>query len=75
MRQAFVIPPLPTGMYTVNSEIFARGLFSRNFMKIKPSQDGEITLLFTGMDKSCISHAFLTWQICLLTLFAKIDFP
>ena len=52
----------------VNSEIFARGLFShrRSFMKIKSSQNGEITLLFTDIGKSCPSHKFLTSQIYLL---------
>ena len=38
-------------------------------MKIKPSGNGEITRSFTDVGKSCPSHLFLTWQICLLTLF------
>ena len=43
-------------MCTVNSEIFARVLFSRtfadaSFAKIKPSQNGQITLLFTDVGK------------------------
>ena len=44
---------------TVNSEIFTRVLFSRSFAshlqsfeKIKPSRNGEITLLFTDIGKS-----------------------
>ena len=55
-----------------------------NFLKIKPSQNGEITLSFTDVGQSCCgrefltwqicSCEFLTWQICLLTLFAKIKF-
>ena len=44
-----------------------------SFVKIKLSQNGEITLSFTDIGKSCSSHKFLTWQICLLTLFAKIS--
>ena len=42
---------------TVNSEIFARVLF---FMKIKPSQIGEITLSFIDIGKSSLSCEFLT---------------
>ena len=64
----------------MNSEIFARCLFSRNFAypkfrKNKPSQDGEITLPFTDAGLSCPSREFLTWKIRLLTLFARIEFP
>ena len=40
----------------------------RCFKKIKPSQNGEITLSFTGVGISCPSCEFLTSQIC---LFAK----
>ena len=40
--------------------------------KIKPSQIGNITLLFTDVGKSCPSREFLTWQICLLMLFVKL---
>ena len=43
-------------------------------MKIKSSQNGEITLLFTDIGKSCPSFKFLTSKICLLTLFQKIKF-
>ena len=46
----------------------------RSFVKIKPSQNGEITLSFIGGGKSCVSRELLTSQICLLTLFAKIRF-
>ena len=44
----------------------------RNFVKIKSSQNGEITQSFTDIDKTCLSREFVTSQICLLTLFAKI---
>ena len=64
---------------TVNSEIFARVLFSRNFdmhsfVKIKSSRIGEITLSFTHISKSHPCCEFLMSQICVLTLFAKIKF-
>ena len=41
-------------------------------MKIKSLRNSEITLSFTDIGQSCPSHEFLTLQICLLTLFAKI---
>ena len=44
-------------------------------MKIKSSINGEITLSFTGVGKhgkACPGHELLTWQLCYLTLFAKI---
>ena len=44
----------------------------RSFLKIKSSQNCEITLSFTDIEKSCPSREFLALQICLLTLFAKI---
>ena len=64
---------------TVNSEIFASVLFSRNFAyakfrEDKPSRNGEITLSFTDIGKSCPSGEFLTSQICLFARFAKIKF-
>ena len=46
----------------------------RSFAKIKSSRNGKITLSFTDAGKSCPSCEFLMWQICLLTLFAKIKF-
>ena len=68
-------------LYTINSEIIARVLFSRNFanairsfVKISPSRNCDITLSFTNGGKSCPNREFLTSQICLLTLFAKIKF-
>ena len=42
-----------------------------SFVKIKPSRNGDIALLFTDMGISCLSRKFLSSQICLLTLFAK----
>ena len=47
-------------LVTVNSEIFARVLFSRNFVKLKPSRNGKITLPFTDIGISCPSREFLT---------------
>ena len=46
----------------------------RSFVKIKPSQIGEIILSFTDIGKSRSCRDFLTSQICVLTLFAKIVF-
>ena len=34
-------------------------------MKIKPSQNREITLSLTGVGKSCPGCEFLRWQVCL----------
>ena len=42
----------------VNSKNFARVLFSRSFLKIKSSQNGEITLSFTDVGNSCPSRDF-----------------
>ena len=52
-------------MTTVNSEIFARTLFSRNFAyakfrEIKPSRNGKITLSFIDIIKSGPSCEFFT---------------
>ena len=52
----------------MNSEIFARVLFSRtshmqSFVKIETSRNGENTLLFTDIVTSCPSHKFLMPQI------------
>ena len=45
-------------------------------VKVKPSRNGQITLLFTDVfvGKSCPSNEILTWQMSILTLFAKIKF-
>ena len=40
----------------------------RSFVKIKPSQIGEITLSFTD-GKPCPSREFLTWLICLKCIY------
>ena len=66
-------------LYTVNSEIFARLYFRetshmRSFVNLKPSQNGKITLSLTDMRILCTCREFLTLQICLLILFAKIKF-
>ena len=60
---------------TVNSETFERVLFLQmgSFAKIKPLQKGENSLSFTVVGIACQSREFFTWQICLLTLFAKIS--
>ena len=46
----------------------------RSFVKIKPSRNGDITLSFTDLGKSCTVHNFFTSQACLLTLVANIKF-
>ena len=43
----------------------------QSFVKIKSSWNGEITLLFTNIGKSCPSCKFLSTQICLKSLFMK----
>ena len=53
-------------------------LFSRNFTYAKFREhrtlgNGEITMSFTDVGKSCPSHEFLMSQMCFLTLFAKIS--
>ena len=42
--------------------------------KIKSSQNGEITLSFTAVGKSCSSCESLMSQICILMLSVKIKF-
>ena len=46
----------------------------RSFLKIKSSRIGALTLLFTNKGKSCPVRNFFTYQMCLLTLFAKIKY-
>ena len=46
----------------------------RSFVKIRSSQNGEITLSTTDIGKSYPSHEIFRLQVCLLTLFAKIKF-
>ena len=52
--------------------IFGETWHMQSFVKIKPSRNGKIALLFIDIGKSCISHEFFTSLICLLMLFAKI---
>ena len=59
---------------TVNSENFARTLFWRNFVKIKPSRNCKITLSFIDIGNSCLNREIFTPIICLLMLFAKMKF-
>ena len=42
-------------------------------MKINLLRNGELTLLFTDVDKSGPKREFLTWQVVILKLFAKIS--
>ena len=75
-----VLSHLTPMLYTVNSEISARVLFSRNFAyakfhenKILAKWQNHFCCLLIKV-KSCSSCKFLTSQICLLKLFAKIKF-
>ena len=43
-------------------------------MEIKTLRDGEISWSLTNVGKSCPCCEFLSYQICLLTLFANIKF-
>ena len=67
------------GFCKVNSDIFARVLFSRNFAygkfhENKSSWNGEIILSITDIGKLYTSREFLAPQECLLRLFVKIKF-
>ena len=46
----------------------------QSFVKIKSSQNGEITLSTTDIGQSYPSHEIFRLQVCLLTLFVKIKF-
>ena len=61
---------------TVNSEIFARTLFSRNFAcsKFRKNKTLEKWQNHSVIGKSCLSREFFTSLICILMLFAKINF-
>ena len=55
---------------TVNSKIFDRNLFSRNFAYAKFCENktlanGKITLSFIDIGYSCLSHEFFTSLLCL----------
>ena len=61
----FVVNSLPRGSYgiplrsnTVNSENFARVVFSRNFAKIKPTRYVKQSFSFTDVGKSYQRHDF-----------------
>ena len=49
------------------------GNFSEGF-RVLFSRNGEFTLPFTDICKSSPSREFLTSQVCILTLFAKINY-
>ena len=51
-------------MYTVNSDIFARVLFSRIFADAKIRKNKPSQLPFTDVGKSCSSREILPSQIC-----------
>ena len=61
---------------TVNSEIFARILFSQKFARVKilPSENGKIAQSFTDVRISCPNSEFLMSQICLITVILKLKF-
>ena len=44
----------------------------RSFLKTKSSRNGDITLSFIDIGKSCPCRNFLTAHICVLTLFVNI---
>ena len=44
-------------------------------MKIKPSRNGEITLSFIDIGKSCLNREFFTSLMCLLMLKFSRKFP
>ena len=56
---------------TVDSQFFARALFSRNFVKIKSSRNGEIILSFTDIGKSCHSRDFFRKYVSKIKLSRK----
>ena len=61
--------------YTVNSGVYFRETSNMpSFVKIKSSQNAEITLSFTDICKSCPSRYFLVSQMCLLIKFSR-KFP
>ena len=45
----------------------------RSFGEIIISRKCASSLSFTDVGESCICRKFFTWQICLLTVFAKIS--
>ena len=77
------IAPQYMNVFTVNSDIFAKVLFSQNsayakFCEIKSSQKGVITRSFTDMSKTCPNLIFLHRKyvfnaICENKILAKIS--
>ena len=47
-------------------------IWGMNFHEKKISQNGDTTLPFTGVGKSCSSHEFLTWEISFNAIRDKI---
>ena len=71
---------LPRGSYgiplrsnTVNSENFARVVFSRNFAKIRPSRNVKQSFFFTDVGKSCQRHDKKFAKISKFTLMDRIS--
>ena len=52
----------------------SQNLAHAKFCENKNLPNSEIFVSFTDDGKSCPSYEFSTWQICLLTLLAKIKF-
>ena len=61
-------------LITVIFEIFARDLFLRNFADAEFHENKTLKKprSLCCLLKSCPSHEFLKWQMCLLTFCAKI---
>ena len=61
---------------SLSEKLYAKKIYMPSFMKIKPSQNSEITLSFTDIDigKSCPSCKFLMSQIGLKIKFVR-KFP
>ena len=54
--------------------IFSQNFAYAKFRENKFSPNGESTLSFSNISKSCPSRKLLTLQICLSKVFAKIKF-
>ena len=54
--------------------IFAKLRIMQSFVKIKPSQNGKITLSVIDICKYCLNREVFTSLMCLLMQFAKITF-
>ena len=78
-RARICTPHTISTVYTVNSEIFASTLFSRNFAYAKFRENKalakwQITWSFIDIGNCCLSRKCFTSLICLLMIFAKIKF-